>query len=164
MYFHKNRFCLSITFIVFFAVSGISVSFAQPENILLNHDAGCFRNETNDEKQRSAVMFPHELHMEQFECLECHHVYEDGENVLDDSDLEEGNTDISCCSCHNSGTKIDLEYAFHNLCMSCHNENRKKFWVPRKGIQWKAFMPVKGQSAPTLCGECHVQEKQAPSE
>ena len=106
-------------------------------------------------------MFTHEDHMDELDCLDCHHVYKDGENVLDESDLEEGNPDISCCSCHNSTTKIDLEEAFHSSCIPCHNENSKKFWIPRKGIQWKSFISNEGQQGPTLCGECHVREKPA---
>ncbi len=166
MYFQKINFNLSIAFVialvVFFTVFNISVTFAQSDDILLNHDITCFQKKINGNKERPAVMFTHESHMEQFECLECHHKYEDGENVLDESDLEEDNPDIACCTCHNSKTKIDLEDAFHNLCISCHNDHTKKFWIPRKGIQWKAFVSVDEQQGPTLCGECHMLENPVP--
>ncbi len=107
-------------------------------------------------------MLTHEAHMEELYCLDCHHIYENGENILDESDLEEGNPDINCCSCHNTKTKMDLEEAFHSSCIPCHNESRKKFWIPRKGIQWEAFISEKGQQAPTLCGECHIQTRPSP--
>jgi len=159
MYFQKKSFYISLAFILFFAVVGIPVALAQTEEILLNHDIDCFQKNAKDKRQRSAVMFSHELHMDQLDCLDCHHIYENGENVLDDSDLEEGDPDVSCCSCHNSKTKIDLESAFHDLCISCHQESKKKYWIPRKGIQWKAFLQSGEMPAPTLCGECHVLEK-----
>ncbi len=164
MYFQKNKIYLPIAFILFFTVSGISISFAQPENILLDHDFTDFQRNTAGKKERSAVMFPHESHMDQFECLACHHIYENGENVLDESELEEGDPNVRCASCHNSKTKINLEDAFHNLCISCHQESKKKYWIPRKGIQWKAFAQSGEMPAPTLCGQCHVLKKQAPSE
>ncbi len=83
----------------------------------------------------------HELHMEEFDCLSCHHKYEDNENILDEAVLEEGNPDIQCSSCHDRSAKMDLQKAFHSQCMGCH-ENLK----------------VKGASSgPRLCGECHTR-------
>ncbi len=38
-------------------------------------------------ENRGPVLFDHELHMYDFDCLDCHHVMENGENVLDDADL-----------------------------------------------------------------------------
>jgi len=157
---HKTNFWTAL--ILFCAFPYFPASFAQPENILLNHDISCFQGNATGTKERSPVMFTHETHMEELECLDCHHLYKNGENVLDESDLEEGNPNINCCSCHNSTTKINLENAFHSSCIPCHNENSKKFWIPRKGIQWKAFITTSDQQAPTLCGECHVLAKSMP--
>ncbi|WP_232367111.1 cytochrome c3 family protein [Desulfocicer vacuolatum] len=131
---------------------------------MLNHDFSCFQGKTGGTKERSPVIFPHEAHMDVLECLDCHHLYENGENVLDESDLEEGDPNTNCCSCHNSTTKINLEDAFHNSCIPCHNENSKKFWIPRKGIQWKAFLTPSDQLLPTLCGECHILPKSTSPE
>ncbi|MEX1302369.1 MAG: cytochrome c3 family protein, partial [Desulfotignum sp.] len=58
--------------------------------------------EFSGENNRGPVIFDHELHMFEFDCLDCHHVMENGENILDEADLEEGNPDILCSSCHDS--------------------------------------------------------------
>lgn len=110
--------------------------FGQEEELVLdNPDAYV-------EKHRPPVSFPHELHMGELECLECHHDFdEDGENVLDEDLLEEGNEEIFCASCHDAGTEVDLKEAFHRQCMGCHRDLRKAGEV----------------IAPELCGECHVK-------
>jgi c(7)-type cytochrome triheme protein len=51
-------------------------------------------------ENRGPVLFDHEFHMYDFDCLDCHHDMENGENVLDEVDLVEGNPDILCASCH----------------------------------------------------------------
>lgn len=94
-------------------------------------------------KDRGAVAFPHELHMEGFDCLDCHHKMENGENVLDESDLDEDNPETYCGACHNDQSKLKRKEAFHYQCMGCHNE-------------YKMTQEVTG---PLLCGECHVLEK-----
>lgn len=160
MYLNKINFW--ITLILFCTVPYFPVSFAQSENILLNHNLSCFQETANGTKKRPPVMLPHEEHMYEFDCLVCHHIYKDGKNILDESDLEEGNPDIACCSCHNSKAKMGLEEAFHSSCIPCHNNSSKKFWIPRKGIQWKAFISEKNHKAPTLCGECHIQSELLP--
>jgi len=99
--------------------------------------------ELGGENTRGAVAFPHELHMESFSCLDCHHVMENGENVLDEFDLEEGNPDILCGACHTETATIKRREAFHYQCMKCHDQYR--FTTESTG--------------PTLCGECHTLEK-----
>ncbi len=106
--------------------------YAYPEDI-----------EFGGENTRGGVAFPHELHMDGFECLDCHHIMEDGQNILDESDLEEGDPDALCSSCHNSQSKIEKREAFHYQCMGCHNN-------------YKMTPEVTG---PTLCGECHILKK-----
>ncbi len=96
------------------------------------------------ERQRPPVNFldaMHDMHMDSYECLTCHHRYENGENVLDESELEEGNPDISCSACHNSEAKIELREAFHGQCIECHDRHNDQ----------------EGGSLPILCGECHVR-------
>lgn len=99
--------------------------------------------EFGGEKTRGPVAFPHELHMDSFECLDCHHDMKDGENVLDEADLEEDNQDIYCGSCHNADSKIERREAFHYQCMGCHDK----------------FRMTQEPTGPTLCGECHVLKK-----
>jgi c(7)-type cytochrome triheme protein len=94
-------------------------------------------------KTRGPVMFPHELHMEGFDCLDCHHDMKDGENILDEYDLEEDNPDILCGTCHNPKEKIKRMEAFHYQCMGCHNK----------------YKMTSSSTGPTMCGECHVLNK-----
>ena len=87
--------------------------------------------------QRPPVMFSHDLHMD------CHHVYEDGVNVLDENELIEGNPAIRCASCHNGDADADRQEAYHRQCIGCHIETRKA-----------------GQaSGPEMCGSCHQPER-----
>jgi len=111
-----------------------STLWAQPEHILLNNQA-VFKV-----KERPAVNFPHERHLANLECLDCHHRYENGENVLDEDTLEEGNAAIRCASCHNSNSRLGLRHAYHRLCIGCHakmGKDRKK-------------------TGPRTCGKCHI--------
>ena len=92
-----------------------------------------------DKNQRPAVLFPHENHMDVLECLDCHHDYENGENVLDESDLEEESPAARCDSCHDFYSPSALRSVFHSQCIGCHRKAR-----------------IKGEAAgPELCGECH---------
>lgn len=107
---------------------------AQPERVLLDpaKDFG--------KKGRPAVSFPHDRHVEVTgSCKECHHRYEQGRNVLDESQLEEGGPAIRCASCHPSKSHLGLERAFHDQCMGCHRKLRHE----RK------------KTGPRYCGECH---------
>jgi c(7)-type cytochrome triheme protein len=99
--------------------------------------------EFSGEKLRGPVSFPHEVHMESYECLDCHHDMEDGENILDEGDLEEDNPDILCSACHNAEAKIKTQEAFHRQCMDCHN----------------AGSMAAEPTGPTLCGGCHILTK-----
>ena len=123
----------------FLAVIGLSlatISLAQEEEIRLN-DSGAA------DTQRPAVIFSHDLHMGLYECLACHHDYQDGVNVLDEDRLEEGNPDIRCANCHNDQADLDPQKAYHRQCMGCHIDERKA-----------------GQSSgPEMCGACHTVER-----
>ncbi len=104
---------------------------AQPDMMILGNSKGLG-------KTRPAVAFPHNRHAEAgLSCKDCHHIYENGKNVLDESNLEEGNQDIRCSACHGPKFKVNLKKAFHDQCMGCH---RKK------------------KTGPRLCGECHVEK------
>ena len=87
------------------------------------------------DRQRPAAVFLHEDHNEKAEieeCNVCHHIYEGGNKVEDDSSEGQG-----CSDCHH--VKEDeptrpLMKAYHDLCKQCHAENSK---------------------GPVTCGECH---------
>lgn len=112
---------------------GLSIAYAQEEVIDLNADPEVAR-------QRSAVAFSHDLHMGLYECLDCHHKYEDGVNVLDEDDLVEDSPEVNCAACHDESASIDRQRAFHRQCMGCHIEVRK----------------AGEASGPEMCGACHL--------
>ena len=88
-------------------------------------------------QQRPPAVFRHDDHndaAEIEECNECHHVYEDGVKLADES-----SEDQRCSECHTektSGNSPGLRKAFHLNCKGCH--------------QLKKLGPV-------MCGECHVK-------
>jgi len=103
---------------------------AQPDKIVL------------EGKTRPAVTLPHNRHVESgLSCKDCHHIYENGKNILDESKLEEGNKDIRCFACHGPKSRLNLEEAFHNQCIGCH----MKAQVEKK------------KTVPQYCGGCHVR-------
>ena len=121
------------------AVIGLGLatfSFAQEEEIVLNTGEDL-------ETQRTAVAFSHDLHMGIYDCLDCHHDFKDGVNVLDEDTLEEGNPDIRCSACHNDQADLDRQKAFHRQCMGCHIDTRK----------------TGEESGPEMCGACHLSER-----
>jgi len=87
--------------------------------------------------ERTASVFKHDEHNEMAaieECNECHHLYEDGQLVEDES-----SEDQSCSECHSIEATDDqpaLMKAFHLNCKGCH---------------------VKEKKGPVMCGECHVK-------
>lgn len=88
-------------------------------------------------RQRPPVVFKHDFHNETAEieaCNECHHLYENGQKLEDDS-----SEDQLCSDCHSdnsSETKPRLKKAFHLNCKRCHLEQKK---------------------GPIMCGSCHVR-------
>jgi len=120
---------LMITLALFLLLNGSPLR-AQPDKIVL------------EGKTRPAVTLPHNRHVEAgLSCKDCHHIYENGKNILDESKLEEGNKDIRCFACHGQNSRIDPEQAFHNQCIGCHRKYLKKG----------------EKSGPRYCGECHVR-------
>ncbi len=88
-------------------------------------------------KQRPAAVFRHDEHNEKAEieeCNECHHIYENGEKLEDES-----SEDQRCSDCHSEAESDDrprLIKAFHLNCKGCHQAAKK---------------------GPIMCGECHVR-------
>ena len=87
--------------------------------------------------QRVPALFEHDEHNELAEidaCNECHHLYEDGVFLEDES-----SEDQMCSECHDieaSGRTPGLMKAFHRNCKGCHLTSKK---------------------GPVTCGECHVK-------
>jgi hypothetical protein len=109
---------------------------AQPETMTL-------RSPASQSQDRPPVLFTHGRHIEDgFSCKECHHRYEQGKNVLEESDLEPGKPGIRCQECHGPGGRGSLEEVFHRQCLGCHQKMAKE---GRKNI-------------PRYCGECHVKK------
>jgi hypothetical protein len=88
-------------------------------------------------RQRPPAVFRHDAHNETAqieECNECHHVYENGKKVEDES-----SEDRSCSDCHeenDSGNQPGLRKAFHMNCKGCHLAKKQ---------------------GPVMCGTCHVR-------
>ena len=123
---------------------------AQPEDILLD-DQSVFAS-----RSRPAVEFPHLRHFDDagIECSECHHRFKDGENIVDEAELEEDAEGIKCASCHKdeSGfrfapdldpTQRTLQQAYHRMCTGCHRQVSKDSQA----------------SGPVTCGSCHPKKK-----
>ncbi|HUL23213.1 MAG TPA: cytochrome c3 family protein [Thermodesulfobacteriota bacterium] len=108
---------------------------AQPDKILLDNFSGG--------RTRPAVSFPHNRHAEAgLSCKDCHHLYKDGKNILDEGSLEEGKKGIRCSSCHRPNSRFNLEQAFHDQCIGCHKKASKENKKP----------------GPRFCGGCHVKK------
>jgi hypothetical protein len=108
----------------------IASGHSQEDMVVINDDVF-------DSPQRPPAVFKHDEHNETAgieECNQCHHLYEDGELVEDES-----SEDQSCSDCHaenDSGEAPGLTKAFHRNCKGCHLENKK---------------------GPIMCGQCHVR-------
>ena len=125
---------ITVAFLGLFVVSPLS---AQPDKIVFDP------LKTFGKSKRPGVTLPHNRHVEAgLSCKDCHHVYEDGKNVLDESKLEEGNQGIRCSACHGPKFRIDLEQAFHDQCIGCHTR----------------FQKEKKKTGPRFCGQCHVKK------
>jgi len=92
-------------------------------------------NRAFTQPERVVSVFNHEAHNELAEideCNECHHVYEDGVKLEDES-----SEDMTCSECHEikaSEEQPALMQAFHMNCKGCHLQEKK---------------------GPIMCGECH---------
>lgn len=117
------------------AVLYISVNAA--DGVLHIADFSVFRKLT-----RPGVDFPHERHYNlDIGCLDCHHRYDGGVNVLGEEELQPGTPAVSCGSCHSRA--LDLERSYHRLCIGCHGK-----------------MKQRGSGhGPVMCGQCHSKKR-----
>jgi hypothetical protein len=87
------------------------------------------------ERQRPPAEFVHDQHNEKAEveeCNLCHHLYQNGVKVEDES-----SEDQECSACHKIKVEDNvrpLMKAYHDLCKGCHREKK---------------------AGPATCGECH---------
>ena len=110
---------------------------AQPDNITLDN------SKVSGRKTRPAVPFPHNRHAEVgLSCKDCHHLYKDGKNVLEEGALEEGKEGIRCSACHRPNSRFNLEQAFHDQCIGCHRKALKE----------------NKKTGPRFCGGCHIKK------
>ncbi len=100
-------------------------------------DTPTLDNTRFDRPQRPPAVFDHDDHNSTAglddKCSVCHHVYENGKLIEDES-----SEDSLCSECHGLSptpeNPVSLRRAFHTNCRSCHFESGK---------------------GPVLCGECH---------
>ena len=119
-------------FLATLTVSLLAIVMAYSQDDMTHVDNSVYRH-----PQRTPSVFNHEEHNEMArieECNECHHIYEEGKKLEDES-----SEDQRCSECHdfkNSGNTPNLTKAFHKNCKGCHLQQNK---------------------GPIMCGECHVR-------
>ena len=100
--------------------SGILTAADFPEKIVI--DGKGYKKD-----MKGPVNFNHSLHATDYgvECTECHHRYENGENVWNAQDEVK-----KCSECHDAakseGNVKKLMTAYHNNCKNCHKEKSKE--------------------------------------
>ncbi len=123
---------LSLSFFVVFTSFLFILVSAHSQEDMVNIENDVFGN-----PKRPPAVFRHDEHNELAqieECNECHHIYEDGRRLEDES-----SEDQRCAECHeleDNGNIPGLMKAFHTNCKSCHRAEKK---------------------GPVMCGQCHVR-------
>ncbi len=89
------------------------------------------------DNMRPLPAFKHDEHNEMagLECNECHHVYDDDGNLVEDESSE----DQECSECHGAeGDEYPMELVrrYHLNCRGCH---------------------LSEKAGPVACGECHAK-------
>jgi hypothetical protein len=99
---------------------GVLTAADVPDEVVIN-------NEGYSSDRKGPVALSHKKHVEEYgvTCEECHHVYEDGENVW-----KEGCPVQACSECHDyeksEGNAMKLNFAYHRNCQGCHKEAYKE--------------------------------------
>ncbi len=123
---------LAALFIAVFSFLLVLPSFAQEDMVVIGGDSF-------EKQRRPSAVFRHDDHNATAaleECNECHHVYENGKRLADES-----SEDQRCSDCHTektSGNQPGLRKAFHLNCKGCHQSKKQ---------------------GPVMCGECHVKKQ-----
>ena len=123
----KHRAVLALAIISFLLALP---AFGQEDMVVVEGDSF-------EAQRRPPAVFRHDDHNEAAEieeCNECHHVYENGERLTDES-----SEDQRCADCHtekSDGNRPGLRKAFHLNCKGCHQSKRQ---------------------GPVMCGECHIR-------
>lgn len=126
-----NRAVIIICATVLFSIGWFLNAFSQDEMLFVDNTD--FKN-----PQRPVALFAHDEHNEMAEiedCAQCHHLYEEGQLVEDES-----SEDQYCADCHGpkaDGSVPSLLQAFHRNCKGCHLERN---------------------AGPIMCGECHTRD------
>ena len=130
-------YCIFILFVLVYLTGCALMALREPapplEILIDNHGY--------EEKQKGPVGFGHIEHIEEYQvaCVQCHHVYQEGNNVW-----AKGDPVGNCAECHNpldeEGIQLNrLKTAYHKQCCLCHIEINKQ-----------------GGTAPfEKCEECH---------
>jgi len=125
-----NKTKLFLLAIVLFSGAAVLSGNSQEEMTIVD-------NSVFDKPIRTPSVFRHDEHnqaAELEECNECHHIYEDGKKMEDES-----SEDSKCADCHEeegSGNRLGLRKAYHANCKGCHLEKKK---------------------GAVMCGECHIK-------
>jgi hypothetical protein len=122
-------FATGFTLVLFILAIAVLSVYAQEDVTEVN-------DSVFNKRMRPAAVFLHDEHNEAAEiedCAACHHVYEDGQRVEDES-----SEDMECSECHATGGGYPMEVVnvYHARCKGCHMEEK---------------------AGPVMCGECHVK-------
>jgi hypothetical protein len=144
--------------VMFFSVSAISVC-AEEELCIPLGELTLSPPDGVDQK-RSSVEFPHSVHFD-YACRQCHHTWSGGAEVMGCSTSE----------CHDQlGTPEDPETgepdpsmairyykkAYHQLCIGCHKEIKKK--NEELELAKEVLEADLAKTGPTGCVKCHPKE------
>ena len=108
-------------------------------------DEAVICNEGYKTDKKGPVKLSHKKHAEEYKvgCLECHHKYENGKNVL-----KKGDPIQKCAECHSplkkEGKVLKLNLAYHKNCKTCHKAIMEK--DPSKKAPFKK------------CSDCHQKK------
>ena len=127
-----NKKAVILAVFLFSSLFALGSAFSQEDMVVI--DQTVF-----EAPQRPPAVFKHDEHNELAgidSCAECHHVYDDEGNLVEDESSE----DQTCSECHDlqaSDGKPALMKAFHSNCKGCH---------------------LQEGTGPIMCGQCHVRQ------
>ena len=113
---------------IIFLLAGTFAAFSR--KILKTVSDSAFTKQT-----RPAVAFFHDAHNERAEiedCNVCHHMFENGERLVDDDSIEWNVRNVHYSKMQDD--VADLIRVYHLQCSGCH---------------------LKQKTGPVMCGECH---------